>query len=96
MCVKALRIYNGNTTADILAVCGIRNPPVLPIKIYNWRQPFYGEAVLWKRLRHPNVVRFFGVTTSPFQILLEWMPNGTLTEYVNSHLQADRTSLVRE
>jgi len=58
-------------------------------------KPFYGEAVVWKRLRHVNVVPFLGVTTVPLQLVSKWMPNGTLTEYVNARPHADRTSLVR-
>ncbi|KAF9789434.1 kinase-like domain-containing protein [Thelephora terrestris] len=57
--------------------------------------PFYGEAVVWKRLSHPNVVQFLGVTTTPLQIVLEWMPNGTLTAHtINSSPQVDRLSLL--
>jgi hypothetical protein len=29
-------------------------------------QSFFKEAVMWKRLRHPNIVPFVGVTTNPF------------------------------
>ena len=59
-------------------------------------QPFYGEAVVWKRLIHPNVVPFLGVTTTPLQLVSKWMPNGTLTEYVNVRPEVDRISLVRD
>lgn len=58
-------------------------------------KPFYGEAVVWKRLRHPNVVPFLGVTTAPFQLVSRWMPNGTLTDYVNAKHHVNRISLVR-
>jgi len=58
--------------------------------------PFYGEAVVWKILRHANVVPFLGVTIStPLQLVTEWMHNGTLTESVNANHSADRVSLVR-
>lgn len=49
---------------------------------------------MWKRLRHPNIVPFLGVTTDPLQFVSEWMPNGTLTDYVNDHAGADRITLV--
>ena len=45
-------------------------------------QLFFKEVVMWKRLSHPNIVPFVGVTTGPLQIVSEWMPNGTLTEFV--------------
>ena len=58
-------------------------------------KPFYGEAVVWKRLKHPNVVPFLGVTTTPLQLVSRWMPNGTITEYVKAKPHVNRISLVR-
>jgi len=49
---------------------------------------------VWKRLRHPNIVPFLGVTHEPLQIMSEWMPNGTLTHYVEKNPDADRIALV--
>jgi len=50
---------------------------------------------MWKRLRHPNVVPFIGVTTNPLQIISERMPNGILTEFIEKNLGANRIGLVR-
>ena len=58
-------------------------------------QSFFREAVVWKRLKHPNVVPFIGVTRDPLQIVSEWMPNGTLAEYLERNPGANRISLVR-
>src|ERR1700753_4236731 len=49
---------------------------------------------MWKRLRHQNIVPFIGVTQDPLQFVSEWMPNGTLTEYLNHNPSADRVDLV--
>lgn len=49
---------------------------------------------MWKRLIHPNVVPFVGVTTRPPQIASEWMPRGNLTTYANSSPDRDRVYLV--
>ena len=57
-------------------------------------QSFFREAVIWKRLRHPNIVPFIGVTRTPLQSISEWMPNGTLTEYVERNPGVNRISLV--
>ena len=57
-------------------------------------QLFFKEIVVWKRLRHPNVVSFIGVTTTPLQIVSEWMPNGTLTTYVEQNPGANGVGLV--
>ena len=48
---------------------------------------------MWKRLRHPNIVPFLGVTMDPFQFVSEWMPNGTVTEYVRKNPSVDRIAL---
>ncbi|KAF9648576.1 kinase-like protein [Thelephora ganbajun] len=55
---------------------------------------FFREAVIWKRLRHPNVVPFISVTRNPLQFVSEWMPNGTLTEYVNANPDVNRIGLL--
>ena len=55
---------------------------------------FYKEAIMWKRLEHQNVVAFIGVTQNPLQFVSEWMPNGTITEYINEKPGANRVGLV--
>lgn len=50
---------------------------------------------MWKRLKHPNIVGFIGVTQNPLQFVSEWMPNGTLTEYLDVNPDANRIGLVR-
>jgi len=49
---------------------------------------------MWKRLRHPNVVPFIGITANPLQIVLERMPNRTLTGYVDKNPSVNRIGLV--
>lgn len=49
---------------------------------------------MWKRMRHPNVVAFIGVTRTPMQFVSEWMHNGTLAEYLDKNPGADRICLV--
>ena len=54
---------------------------------------------MWKRLQHPNIVPFRGVptgTSQPLEIVCDWMKNGTITQYVRVHPQADRVGLVGE
>ena len=94
VCVKVLRMYNANTNhpKGSLAVCGIHKAPARSIGA-DISKASFGEAVVWKRLRHPNVVPFLGAT-APLQLVSEWMPNGTLTEYVNTNPGADRISPV--
>ena len=49
---------------------------------------------MWKRFRHRNIVRFIGVTQGPLQFVSEWMPNGTLRQYLAKNPDADRIDLV--
>ena len=57
---------------------------------------FFREALMWKRLTHPNIVPFVGVTVDPPQIALEWMPRGDLATYIKSDPHQDRVSLVSQ
>ncbi|KAF9789483.1 kinase-like domain-containing protein [Thelephora terrestris] len=54
----------------------------------------YKEAVMWKRLEHKNIVPLLGITTSPLQLISEWIPGGTLTEYIGNNPNADLLGLV--
>ena len=95
VCVKVLRIrpaHEGDhkkalAEYDIRDLC-LSLAPML-------YKPFYREAVVWKRLRYPNVVSFLGVTVvAQLQLELKWVPSGTLTGYVNAKPHVDRISLV--
>jgi len=52
--------------------------------------------VAWGALRHPNVLPLLGVTMSEnrFVIVLEWMANGDINEFVKVHPDVDRLELV--
>lgn len=61
-------------------------------------QRFIKEALVWKRLSHPNVLPFLGVVNSPqgsFGMVSSWMPQGNIVEYLVSHPTANRPLLVR-
>ena len=49
--------------------------------------------MIWKRLEHRNIVPLLGITTSPLQVISEWMPGGDLTEYIEKYPGEDRLSL---
>ena len=98
VCVKVLGMCDANTAntnhpKGSLVACCVREAPARSVGA-DIAKAFFGGAVVQKRLRHPNVVPFLGVTTAPLQPVSEWMPNGTLTEYVNTNPGADRVSLV--
>ena len=49
---------------------------------------------MWKHLTHPNILSLLGITTTPFQLISNWMPGGDLPEYVKQHPDVDRLGLV--
>lgn len=49
---------------------------------------------MWKRLAHPNIVPLLGITSTPLQLISEWMPGGDLTEYIKKNPDVDRLDLV--
>ena len=57
-------------------------------------QTFFREAVIWRRLVHPNVLLPLGITVTPVQLISNWMPGGDLPEYINKNSDADRLGLV--
>jgi hypothetical protein len=52
--------------------------------------------VTWSSLRHPNVLPLLGVTMGEkrFVMVSEWMPNGSINEFVKVYMTADRLKLV--
>ena len=50
---------------------------------------------MWKWLTHPNVLPFLGMTTTPLQLISNWMPGGDLSEHVKKNPDVDRLELVR-
>ena len=52
------------------------------------------EAVMWKRLMHLNIVPLLGVIVTPPQLILEWVSNGNLQEYIEKYPGVDRLGLV--
>jgi hypothetical protein len=54
---------------------------------------FCHEAVLWRRLDHPNVATVLGVTMDPYQVVFDQVSDKDIMEYT-SEGGADRASLV--
>jgi len=93
VCLKRVRVYT-------------RDSPEKATKVCHWRchfscfpsltnlQTFCQEAVMWKRLKHPNIVSLLGITVAPLQLISEWMAGGDLPEYITKHSDTDRLGLV--
>jgi len=59
-------------------------------------QRFCKEAVIWKTLRHPNILPLIGVMMSKTQFAMasDWMENGNINEFLKTHPAANRLELV--
>ncbi|KAJ6554016.1 kinase-like domain-containing protein [Mycena vulgaris] len=53
------------------------------------RLTFCREALVWRELHHPNILRFIGISRESFPASLcmvsPWMEHGTVLEYLKSH-----------
>lgn len=76
--------------------CGLQLPSISGSCIDNALQKFCKEAVVWRFLRHPNVLPLIGVvmTETRFAMVSVWMENGNINEFIAAHPEADRLSLV--
>ena len=67
-----------------------------PVRHHQWNQQiFCQEAIMWKHLRHSNILSLLGVTITPkFQLISNWMSGGDLPGYIKKNPNADRLKLV--
>ncbi|KAF9647772.1 kinase-like protein [Thelephora ganbajun] len=56
----------------------------------------YHEAVVWKRIHHPNIVPFHGATLKPLQLVSDWMEYGNLMEFLKERPKANRLGLLHD
>jgi hypothetical protein len=51
---------------------------------------------MWKKFTHPSIAAFRGVNTELFQLALvrDWEENGNIIQYIESHPEAPRPTLV--
>jgi hypothetical protein len=90
--IKVLRVYSTDDMANVKRVSATKLHGI----ILRTRQRFCSEVVLWKRLKHPNVLPFLGISTTifPFCMISDWMPHGSVVDYLRKNSDVDRFSLV--
>jgi serine/threonine protein kinase len=52
---------------------------------------------VWRELKHPNVVEFYGYTLGEdgtFSLISPWQKNGNVLQYVKSNPNVDRSKIV--
>ena len=59
-------------------------------------QRFCKEAMVWKILRHPNVLPLMcaSMNGNEFVMVSEWMDNGNVMDYLKKKADVDRSPLV--
>ena len=50
--------------------------------------------MIWKTLRHPNVLPLLGFVGDQLTTVSEWMTNGDINEFMETHPDANRLELV--
>jgi len=93
----AVKVLRTDTTSDFDAIRGVGELFVPEQPQLKWcLQRFCREVVIWRHLRHPNILPLFGVTSSEqrFATVSEWMENGTINEFTKKYQKANRIELV--
>uniref|UniRef100_A0A0W0FW06 Protein kinase domain-containing protein n=1 Tax=Moniliophthora roreri TaxID=221103 RepID=A0A0W0FW06_MONRR len=84
VCLKLLRMF---VESDLAA----RNQLV---------SQFCHEALIWRQLKHPNVLPFLGVNTAIFApgfcLISPWMDNGDIITYLKNNPTHDRLTSINE
>jgi serine/threonine protein kinase len=58
-------------------------------------QAYLHELIMWRCLRHPNIVPFIGTSEHfPVSLVSEWMTGGTVTAFLRGHPNWERSFLV--
>jgi len=59
------------------------------------------EAITWKNMNHPNIIPFVGANMETdenesyqFELISEFMENGTINTYISRNLGVNRLELV--
>ena len=82
---------------------GLKFEKVCPCAVYclvtnpDFRlQAFCKELYIWSSLEHANIVKLHGfmIEDDYPSLILEWVSNGTVIEYVKANSQCDRVKLV--
>ena len=97
MAIKALRVYKAEDLQKVRKVI-LPVPPILETYTKYRHKMFYKEVVMWKRVSHPNIVPFLGVSEAPapLSMISEWMLNGNVRDHIRRDPETSRLQLVCE
>jgi len=89
-------IWHGSYFKGNVAIKAFRTYPAQDLK--EAKKILWRGVVVWKKLSHENVLPFFGVDMTNFQLALvyDWMELGNITQYLSSRPEISRTHLLLE
>lgn len=97
--VKLLRFAASDNRAKITKVSSAFGLPVFiqsQLTRCGLGKRFCKEMVLWKQLRHPNLLPFHGAyMASQFGMVSPWMENGNIVRFTRKNPDFNRLRLVR-
>ncbi|KIJ68018.1 hypothetical protein HYDPIDRAFT_25467 [Hydnomerulius pinastri MD-312] len=91
-------VYKGNLGSRIVAVKALKREAYRTL--HDFRKDLCKEAIVWRHLRHPNCLPFYGVYFIQGQdlettaLVSPWMSKGTLRKYLECNPNANRTMLI--
>lgn len=96
--LKVLRIHvAGAVLAKVEKVIS-HIPPSPTAAEFFFFQDFCREALIWRQLKHPNILAFLGISKTAFPgrlcMVAPWMDSGNILDYLASQPTVDRKALV--
>ncbi len=100
ICIKVLRIFIDNGIEERARVIKVWFPIFSPLLLADEHdQNFCREALVWRNLKHPNVLPFLGVSTElfvpSFCLISPWMENGNIMSFLAVNPGHDRLVSVK-
>lgn len=94
--VKTFRVYEEDIPTLVRKVLRVCHSVYQYLSLEHRPQVYCKAVVICRRMRHKNVLSVEGVAPGLFEfcLLSKWMDNGNLLDYVRTHGQFDRLSLV--
>jgi serine/threonine protein kinase len=90
----AIKVYN----PSVPEATKVNNSAVNGLYIYLLllHKMFLYEAIIWKRLSHPNILPFLGLSDQSFPLCVvsPWMSHGNIREYLRSNPEINQLQLV--
>ncbi|EMD31573.1 hypothetical protein CERSUDRAFT_119619 [Gelatoporia subvermispora B] len=88
-------MFRARWNGRMVAVKVVRNHTDVGLAGY---KSLYGEAVIWKYMRHPNIAQFYGVRSNGRDLLLvsQLMQHGVITSFLRNNPTENRLKLIAD